>query len=162
MPKKYVVTLTAAEREQLSSLVTKGKAAARTLTHARILLKADQTPGAPAWPDELIKETLDVGLCTVMRLRERFVEEGLEAALRPRRPSPPPPRKLDGHLEAQLIHLACSEAPAGRARWTLRLLADRMVELEYVAELSHETVRRTLKKRGQALADQGVVPPAHR
>lgn len=146
MPKKYVVTLTPEEREQLRALVTKGKAAARTLTHARILLKADQGSAGPAWPDQLIRETLDVGLCTVMRVRERFVEEGLEAALRPRKPSPPPARKLDGHLEAQLIVLACSEAPEGRARWTLRLLADRMVELHEVESLSYETVRRTLKK----------------
>lgn len=147
MPKKYVVTLTEDERDQLHTLVTKGKSAARTLTHARILLKADQSPDGPAWPDQLIRETLDVGLCTVMRVRERFVEEGFEAALRPRKTALlPRPRKLDGHQEAQLLLLACSEAPTGHARWTMRLLADRMVELEFVESLSHETVRRTLKK----------------
>jgi transposase len=147
MPKKYVVTLTEEEREQLEALVTKGKSAARTLTRARMLLKADQGPSGPAWPDQLIQETLDVGLCTVMRVRERFVEEGLEAALRPRRPAVlPRVRKLDGHQEAQLIVLACSQAPEGRARWSMRLLADRMVELALVDSLSHETVRRTLKK----------------
>jgi len=146
MPKKYVVTLTAEERQQLSALITKGKAAARTLTHARILLKADQAEGGPAWPDAWIQEALEVGLCTVMRVRERFVLEGLDAALRPRKPVPPRPRKLDGHQEARLITLACSEAPAGQARWTLRLLADRMVELGEVETLSYETVRRTLKK----------------
>lgn len=146
MPKKYVVTLTAEERQHLGSLITKGKAAARTLTHARILLKADQAEGGPAWPDALIQEVLEVGLCTVMRVRERFVLEGLDAALRPRKPAPPQPRKLDGHREAHLIALACSEAPAGQARWTLRLLADRMVELGQVESLSYETVRRTLKK----------------
>ena len=141
-----MVTLIDEEREQLHALVTKGRTAARTLTHARILLKADQSPDGPSWPDEKIREALEVGLCTVMRVRERFVEEGFEAALRPRKPSPPPPRKLDGHAEAQLVLLACSEAPAGQARWTLRMLADRMVELELVEELSYETVRRTLKK----------------
>lgn len=147
MPKKFVVTLTDEEREELVALVTKGKAAARTLTHARILLKADQGPGGPAWTDELIRETLDVGLCTVMRVRERFVEEGFAAALRPRAPSATlPRRKLDGHQEAQLIVLACSEAPAGKARWTIRLLAEHMVKLEYVDTLSYETVRVTLKK----------------
>lgn len=146
MPKKYVVTLTGEEREQLHALVTKGRAAARTLTHARILLKADQSLDGPSWPDEQIREAFEVGLCTVMRVRERFVEQGFEAALRPRQPSPPRPRKLDGHAEAQLVLLACSAAPAGQARWTLRLLADRMVELAFVEELSHETVRRTLKK----------------
>lgn len=147
MPKKYVVTLTEEEREELAALVTKGKSAARTLTHARILLKADQSPDGPAWPDRLIRETLEVGLCTVMRVRERFVEEGLESALRPRKPALlPRPRKLDGHQEAQLIVLACSKAPQGRAQWTMQLLADRMVELEFVESLSHETVRRTLKK----------------
>jgi transposase len=146
MPKKYRVTLTAEEREQLTALISKGKAAARTLTHARILLKVDETEGGPAWKDAAVCAALDVGLCTVMRVRERCVEEGLDAALRPRPSAYVQPRKLDGHLEAQLVTLACSEAPQGHARWTLRLLADRMVQLGYVAEVSHETVRQTLKK----------------
>lgn len=146
MPKKYRVTLTAEERAELTELLSKGKAAARALTHARILLKTDEGEGGPAWTDAAVCEALDVGLCTVMRVRERFVEEGLEAALRPRPSSFRQPRKLDGHLEAHLITLACSEAPEGHARWTLRLLADRFVQLGYVEELSHETVRQTLKK----------------
>jgi transposase len=146
MPKKYRVTLTAEEREQLTAMVSKGKAAARALTHARILLKTDETQGGPAWTDAAVCAALDVGLCTVMRVRERFVEEGLDAALRPRPSSYVQPRKLDGHLEAQLVTLACSEAPEGQARWSLRLLADRFVELGHVEELSHETVRQTLKK----------------
>ena len=146
MPKKYRVTLTTAEREQLTQMVAKGKAAARALTHARILLKTDESEGGPAWTDAAVCEALDVGLCTVMRVRERFVEEGLDAALRPRPSRYVQPRKLDGHLEAQLITLACSEAPEGHARWTLRLLADRFVQLGHVEELSHETVRQTLKK----------------
>lgn len=146
MPKKYRVTLTAEERVQLTAMVSKGKAAARALAHARILLKTDEAEGGPGWTDDAVCEALDVGLCTVMRVRERFVEEGLEAALRPRRSSYVQPRKLDGHLEAQLVTLACSEAPEGHARWTLRLLADRFVELGHVEEISHETVRQTLKK----------------
>lgn len=146
MPKKYRVTLTDEERVQLNVLVSKGKAAARALTHARILLKADEAEGGPAWTDAAVCEALDVGLCTVMRVRERFVEEGLDAALRPRRSSYVQPRKLDGHQEAQLVTLACSAAPEGHARWTLRLLADRFVQLGHVEEISHETVRRTLKK----------------
>jgi transposase len=146
MPKKYRVTLTPEERQQLTELVKKGKAAARALTHARILLKTDEAEGGPAWTDAAVCEALEVGLCTVMRVRERFVEEGLDAALRPRRSTYVQPRKLDGHLEAQLITLACSEAPEGHARWTLRLLADRFVQLGYAEKLSHETVRQTLKK----------------
>ena len=146
MSKKYRVTLTPEEREQLLAMVSKGKAAARALTHARILLKADEAEEGPAWTDAAVCAALDVGLCTVMRVRERFVEEGLEAALRPRPSSYAQPRKLDGHLEAQLITLACSEAPEGRARWTLRLLADRFIQLGYVDSVSHETVRQTLKK----------------
>lgn len=146
MPKKYRVILTAEERAQLTEMLAKGKAAARALTHARILLKTDEAEGGPAWTDAAVCEALDVGLCTVMRVRERFVEEGLAAALRPRPSSYAQPRKLDGHLEAQLVTLACSEAPEGHARWTLRLLADRFVQLGYLEELSHETVRQTLKK----------------
>jgi transposase len=146
MPKKYRVTLTVEERQQLTDMVSKGRAAARALTHARILLKADEAEGGPSWTDAAICEAVDVGLCTVMRVRERFVEEGLDAALRPRRSSYVQPRKLDGHLEAQLITLACSEAPEGHARWSLRLLADRFVQLGGVEYVSHETVRQTLKK----------------
>lgn len=146
MPKKYRVTLTIEERERLTALVTKGKAAARVLTHARILLKTDEAEGGPAWTDAAVCEALDVGLCTVMRVRERCVEEGMDAALRPRPSTYVQPRKLDGHLEAQLVTLACSEAPEGHARWSLRLLADRLVELGHVEEISHETVRQTLKK----------------
>ena len=146
MPKKYRVTLTAEEREQLTAMLSKGKAAARALTHARILLKADEAEGGPAWTDAAVCHALDVGLCTVMRVRERFVEEGLEAALRPRPSTQLRRRKLDGHQEAQLITLACSEAPEGRGRWALRLLADRFVQLGHVEAISHETVRQTLKK----------------
>lgn len=146
MPKKYRVTLTPEERVQLTDLISKGKAAARALTHARILLKTDEAEGGPAWTDAAICTALGAGLCTVMRVRERFVEEGLDAALRPRRSSYVQPRKLDGHQEAQLVTLACSEAPEGHSQWSMRLLADRLVQLGVVEKVSHETVRQTLKK----------------
>ncbi len=140
--KKYIVTLTDEERETLLKIISAGKGAARRIAHARILLKADQ-----GLTDDAIAEAVDVSRPTVERVRKRFVEEGLEAALDPRRPEKPPrPRKLDGRQEAQLIALACSKPPAGRVRWTLCLLADKMVELKYVDSLSYETVRRTLKK----------------
>lgn len=145
--KKYIVTLTDDERQSLSALVSSGKAAAKRITHARILLKADAADGGPSWRDADIALALDVSVCTVERVRERFVEQGLEAALvrKPQaRPSRPP--VLDGDAEARLIVLACSRPPEGRARWTLRLLADRLVELEVVESVSHETVRRTLQK----------------
>lgn len=142
MEKKYLVTLTTDEREQLTRLISKGKAAARKLAHARILLKAEQNLS-----DSAIARAVEVGRATVERVRKRFVEEGMEAALDHLRPAEPPvPRKLDGAKEAQLIALACSHPPAGQVRWTLRLLAGKMVELEYVNSLSRETVRRTLKK----------------
>jgi transposase len=144
--KKYVVTLTDEEREELGRMVASGKGAARKLIHARILLKADCGEGGPGWEDAEIAEALDAGTATIERVRRRFVEEGLEAALTRRRPQREYQRKLDGDGEAHLIALACSQAPEGRKRWTLRLLAERMVVLEHADELSHETVRRVLKK----------------
>jgi transposase len=114
--------------------------------HARILLKADTDSAAPAWSDEAIGEALQVHSATVARVRQRFVEEGLEAALRPRPSKRQYARKLDGAAEAHLLAIACGPAPAGQARWSLRLLADRLVELEHVDSISHETIRRTLKK----------------
>jgi transposase len=127
-------------------MLCRGKAAARTLLHARILLKADSGPEAPAWSDEAISEALEVHATTVARVRQRFVEQGLEAALRPKPTTRQYERKLDGTAEARLIALACGPAPKGQARWTLRLLADRLIELEHVDSISYETVRRTLKK----------------
>jgi transposase len=145
--KRYKVTLTDEERQQLQDLIATGKAAARKLTHARILLKADAAPGGPAWTDRRIVEALDVGVATVERVRQRFVEEGLEAALGRKKPDRPPrPRKLDGRAEARLIALACSAPPEGRPEWTMQLLADKLVELEVVDAVSDETVRRVLKK----------------
>ena len=145
--KKYLVTLTPEEREQLTDLLSAGKRSALTLTRARILLKADQADGGPAWPDERIAEALDCGLRTIERVRQRFVERGLEGALG-RKPQDRPGRlrKLDGRAEARLIALACSEPPDGRATWTMQLLADKLVELHIVDSVCDETVRRVLKK----------------
>lgn len=145
--KRYLVELSPDERQEVTRLVSAGKRSARTLTRARILLKADQAEGGPAWDDGRIAEALGCGRRTVERVRQRLVEEGLDAALthKPQcRPSVAP--KLDGAAEARLIALACSEPPDGRAGWTLRLLADRLVELEVVDAVSYETVRRVLKK----------------
>lgn len=144
--KKYIVTLTGEERESLRLLTTKGKAAARKLLHARILLKADANPGGPGWSDSQIAQGLDAGTATVERVRQQWVEEGLEAALERRKPRREYERRLDGVAEARLTALACSQAPAGRKRWTLQLLADRMVELKYVGEVSDDTIGRVLKK----------------
>ncbi len=145
MNKKYIVRLTDTERGILDGLVNTGKGAARTLTHARILLKADCGLDGPAWTDEAISAALDVSIPTIERVRRTLVLEGFDAALQ-RKPQPPRPRKLDGHHEAQLIALTCSPAPAGHQRWTLRLLADKLVELTDLDGLAPETVRLMLKK----------------
>ena len=145
--KKYIVRLDADERRQLERLVSVGKGAARKLTRARVLLQADEGEGGRAWPDVRIVEGLGVSVGTVENLRKRLVEEGLAAALEGKRPvQPPRMRKLDGEAEAKLIAMACSVPPDGRTRWTLRLLADRLVELEVVDAISYETVRQTFKK----------------
>jgi len=146
MAAKYIVTLTADERTDLGKLVHTGTAAARVRTHAQILLKADCGPHGPAWTDEAVKEAFDVGSQTIHRVRQRFVEEGLDAALHRRRPTGWRARKLDGETEAHLLALACSPPPTGREHWSLRLLADKLVTLGYVEEVSHETVRSVLKK----------------
>ncbi len=145
--KRYVVRLTDEERKGLEALVRRGRTHARKLLYARILLKADAVAeGGPAWTDERIADALETSADTVARERRRFCEDGLEVALMPRKPGRPRRRVLDGRAEARLVALACSEPPEGRASWTLRLLADRMVELGVVEGVSHETVRRTLKK----------------
>ena len=145
--KKYLVTLTPDERDHLDDLLGKGKASALVLTRARILLKADQADGGPAWDDDRIAQALDCGRRTVERVRQRFVERGPADALgRKRQDKPSRERKFDGAAEARLIALACSEPPTGRARWTLKLLADTLVELEVFDAVSDETVRRVLKK----------------
>ena len=151
MKKKYKVTLTEVERRSLQEVLSRGKAAARKLMHARILLKADASPGGPAWSDEQIAEGLEVGRATVERVRKKLVEEGLQAALERHKPRRQYERVLDGDGEAHLVALACSQAPEGRSRWTLRLLADRMVRLEYVDKVSKDTVSRVLKKTNLSL-----------
>lgn len=146
MHKRYVVALKEQERESLAGLIAAGTAPARKLTHARILLKADARPQGPGWVDERIAEAVEVSQPTVARVRRQDVEDGLEAALSRRAPRREYRRKLDGEQEARLLAVACGKPPAGQARWTLRLLADRLVELEVVEEVSYQTVRRVLKK----------------
>jgi hypothetical protein len=144
--KKYVVRLSAEEREELLALVRKGKVAARARTHAQILLQADSGPKGPGWRDEALSAAVAVHPTTVANVRQRCVEDGVEAALPPRVPRRQYLRKLDGAQEAHLIAVACSEPPTGQQRWTLRRLADKVVELEVVGSSARETVRQTLKK----------------
>lgn len=148
MPKKFVVELSPDERQMLQEIVAKGRVLARKRQHAHILLKADQGPDGPAWPDANIAQALDVSVRTVERVRQRLVERGLENAIIARLDSrgPQTRRRLDGAGEARLCKLACSVAPTGHQRWTLRLLAERLVQLEVVDAISYETVRQTLKK----------------
>ena len=151
MNKRYIVELTEEERDALRQLVSSGKTKARKLTHARILLKADSSAGGPGWHDLKISQALDVGTATIERVRKRLVEEGFEAALSSRKPNREYEHCLDGDGEAHLIALACSKAPKGYQRWTLELLAGRMVQLGYVDSISYETVRRALKKMNLSL-----------
>lgn len=144
--KKYRVTLTEAEREELGQLINTGKGAARKLLHARILLKADASEGHEGWSDEAIHAALEVSVSTIERVRERFVEEGLAASLQRKATKREYKRKLDGGQEAHLVALVCGQPPEDRGRWTLKLLAQQMVELEYVDSIAPETIRQTLKK----------------
>lgn len=144
--KKYIVALSSEEREALEKVTTTGKTSAYKLNHARILLKADINQEGGGWRDQDISDALDISVSTIERVRQRLVEQGLEAALSRQTPSRTKPRLLDGEQEAHLIALACAETPAGQGKWSVRLLADRLVELGYVESISHETVRQTLKK----------------
>jgi transposase len=147
MSKKHRVILTEVERGRLLEQIQRGRGSARDLTHARILLKADGGSGGPAWKDAQIVEGLEVSLATVERVRRRFATEGLVAAVERRPLRAHRSRRLDGAQEAQLIAVACSEPPQGRAEWSLRLLAGRMVALyDDLEGVSYETIRRTLKK----------------
>jgi len=148
--KKYVVELTSEERSQLEGLVKKGRVAGYKIRHAQMLLKADQGEQGPVWRDKQIAQAFGAHLTTVERLRKRFVEQGLEAALE-RNKRQNYTCKLDGDAEARLITIACGEPPEGRNEWTLRLLADRLVELSVVDSISHMTVSRTLKKTNSSL-----------
>ena len=147
MNKRYVVRLTEEERKELQGLVSRGRAAARKITHARVLLQVDEGPEGPGATDREIAKVFGVNSNTVAGVRQRFVEEGLEAALNRKKP-PLPPRSpiLDGEGEARLIALRCGEPPEGRTRWTLHLLAEKLVALQVVERISYETVRRVLKK----------------
>lgn len=146
MKKRYVVNLTDTERECLKDLIAAGSAPARKLMHARILLKADQSPQGPGEPDDAIAHAVEVSQPTVFRVRRHYAEHGLEVALNRQPPTRDYQRKLDGIQEAHLIALACETPPRGQARWSLRLLADKLVELEVVDAVSYQTVRRVLKK----------------
>jgi transposase len=145
--KKYVVRLSAEEREQLQALLRKGKGPARRLLKARILLKADVSDAGEGWSDNEIIRALDTSASMVYRVRKQLVEEGFAAVLsRKQRASPAVPRIFDGEKEARLIALACSKPPKGRARWTLRLLENKVVELGIAEHASDSTIGRTLKK----------------
>ncbi len=143
--KKYIVKLTKTEKANLKKIISSGKASARKLAHARILLKADESE-CQGWKDQEIAKALDVGVSTVERVRKSFVEESFEIALNGRPVPSRNPRKVDGKVEAYLISLACSTPPEGYSYWSLRLLADRLVQAEVIDSISHEEVRRTLKK----------------
>ena len=150
MNTKYAVNLTEAERARLRTLIGQGRAPARQLARARILLKANQGEGGPGWTDAAIAGALEVHPASVARVRREYVTAGLDAALARKAPDRVYPRKLDGAQEAQLVALACSAPPAGHARWTLRLLADALVRLEVVGGISYETVRRASKQTGSS------------
>jgi transposase len=142
---RYIVRLTEEERTALTEVLGKGKAAARKIKHANVLLKLDAD--GPNWSDAQAADTFDCSARTVFSIRQRFVEAGLEAALeRKKREHPPRERILDGDGEAQLVRLACSAPPEGQARWTLNLLAESLIELQVVETISPQTVMRTLKK----------------
>jgi len=146
MRRRVAIRLAVEERERLTGLIGSGTAPARVLTHARVLLKAEAAPDGPGWTDARIAEALEVSGATVGRIRAQYVAEGLEAALYHRLHRGKKPCKLDGAQEAHLIATACSAPPDGQQRWTLRLLAERFVELDCGEPISHETVRRILKK----------------
>ena len=144
--KRYEVRLSRDERVQLEGLISKGRSPARMLARARIVLKADGSSPAGGWTDQQIAAALDCSIPTVERVRKQYVTEGLQAVLSRRRRSRSRARRLDGAGEARLIALACSEPPEGHARWTMQMLADRLIQWEAVTVISDETVRRTLKK----------------
>jgi transposase len=153
-PAKVVITLTADQRSALDRFVRTGDHPTASLTRARILLKAD-AGGPDAWPDDRIADALDVSRMTVQRVRHQFAADGLDATLHRKKPTGRQYRKLDGAQEARLVQIACSEPPAGRARWTMRLLADKLVELDVVASIDPATVCRTLQKTTSSRGSSG-------
>lgn len=146
MPAKHAIWLSDDQRRHLERLTRVGRAHARSIQHARVLLLVDASDDGPAWTDEKVTDALGCGASTVARVRKRFLKEGLDAAVRPRREVPGRPPKIDGTAEAHLIALTCSEPPEGRATWSLRLLTDVFVALGVSEPVSHETVRQALKK----------------
>jgi transposase len=163
MPPRYRVTLTEQERKDLEALTRRGKTGAKKFIHARALLLCDAGPDGPAWTVAAVAEALGVTSRTIEHLKKRFVEEGLEAALE-RKPREKPPRDVifDGAFEARLIALACSDAPEGYRRWTVRLLADKAVELEFATSVSHMTVQRVLKKTNLSLTSANTGKSRHK
>src|SRR6266571_5449162 len=159
--KKYIVKLSREERTDLHHLIAQGQASARKLAHACILLKADSGEAGPGWSDQAISEALEIGTATVERVRQRLVEEGVTAALNRHRPHTPRLRKLDGEQEAHLIALVCSQPEEGQERWTLQLLADKLVQLQVVESISRETVRQVLQQNELKpwLNKQWCIPP---
>ena len=157
MPKKkYIVTLTEEERNSLEQLVKKGKNPAYKVNHARILLLADDNFSGRGWKDEKISQALNISVSTIERIRQKLVESGIDSALNRKSPSVAKCRKLDGDSEAHLLAIACSQPPFGQGRWTLRMLANKMVEFNYVESISHETVRQTLKKTKLVLGEKNA------
>ena len=150
MREQYIVRLSEEERAWLRTLISRGDAPARVQAHARVLLEANQGEGGPGWPDDAVGGAVEVDRATVARVRKLYVTEGLEAALHRKAPDRVYRRKLDGEQEARLVAVTCSEPPTGHKRWTLRLLANRLVELEVVDSVSYETVRQALKQTGRS------------
>ena len=155
MPKTHRVELTNDDRRWLFEFIGRGEAPVREQTRARVLLKADEGPEGPAWSDDWIAEALELSTGGVAGIRRRFSKRGVKGTVKRKAPDREYETKLDGEQEADLIRIACSEAPEGRSQWSLRLLADRMVELNIVEDLSHETVRQTLKKTNSSPIEVG-------
>lgn len=148
---KYKVTLTEAERDELETLVSKGKHPVSRIKDALILLSCDEGENAAKYPNRVISDVARVSMKTIDRVKKKFVEEGFDAVMNPGKSKRLYVKKFDGELEAHLVALCCSKAPDGYAKWSLRLLADKMVELQYVDEISHESVRQILKKTNLSL-----------
>lgn len=148
---RYKVTLSKEEREELMSIINKGYHTSQKFRNAHILLNCDEGDYSKKVTNEQISRVLNVGMRTIDRVKKRFVEEGFDAVLKRKLPDREYERKADGEVEAHLIALCCSEAPKGYSRWSLRLLAEKMVELNYIESISHETVRRVLKKTNYSL-----------
>jgi hypothetical protein len=148
--KRYIVVLSEEERARLHTMIGRGVAPASALTHARILLKASQGEAGPGWTDAAIAVALEVNPASVARIRQHYVTAGLDAALHRKPPAREYRRRLDGEQETRLVALACSAPPHGRKRWTLRLLAERLVALQVVETVSYETVRQAFKQTGSS------------